>query len=64
LTAFFIAMIHSNADKKIYKSLIAIPLFMFYQMLSLLKIKKANKISVATQHFHTTSINDLAEKQS
>jgi cellulose synthase/poly-beta-1,6-N-acetylglucosamine synthase-like glycosyltransferase len=64
LTAFFIAMIHSKANKKIYKSLVAIPLFMFYQMLSLLKIKKANKISVATQHFHTTSINDLAEKQS
>jgi len=64
LSAFFLAMAHSNADKRIYKSLVGIPLFMFYQILSLLKIKKANTISVATQHYYTKSIEDLAEKQS
>jgi len=57
--AVIIAMIHSKADKKIYKAMIGIPAFMYYQLLSLLRIKKANKISVATQHFHNKTIDEI-----
>lgn len=47
------ALSASNVDKRIYRSLLGIPNFMFYQLVSLTKIFKANKRSVATQHFHT-----------
>ncbi len=48
--SFFIALYHSGTDRRIYQSLFTIPKFIFYQILSLLKIKNANKYSVATQH--------------
>lgn len=57
--ALFIALIHSRAEAKIYKSLAGIPVFIFYQVLSLLKVRKANKISVATQHYNTSTIEEL-----
>ena len=47
---FLIALRHARPDKAIYRSLWGIPKFVFYQVLSLLKIRKANKISVATRH--------------
>ena len=60
---FFVAvmtsLIHSKAEPKIYKSLAGIPVFIYYQVLSLLKIRKANKISVATPHFHSSTIDEL-----
>jgi cellulose synthase/poly-beta-1,6-N-acetylglucosamine synthase-like glycosyltransferase len=62
--AFMIALIHSKADRRIYKSLVAIPVFVFYQILSLLKVRKANQISVATQHYYTKPIDELTEKSS
>jgi len=57
--AFLLALVHSKAEKRIYKSLTGIPLFIFYQVLSLLKIRKANKISVATQHYHSNTIEEI-----
>lgn len=51
-TSFLIALHKSPTDQSIYNSLSHIPMFMFYQVLSLLKIRKANKYSVATQHFY------------
>lgn len=56
---FFISLVHSNADKRIYASLISIPKFVFYQIISLFKARKANKISVATQHYHTHQLEDV-----
>jgi cellulose synthase/poly-beta-1,6-N-acetylglucosamine synthase-like glycosyltransferase len=53
--SFWISLKLSKADVRIYKSLINIPKFMFYQLLSLMNIRKANKISVATRHYHETS---------
>jgi cellulose synthase/poly-beta-1,6-N-acetylglucosamine synthase-like glycosyltransferase len=50
IAGFLLALINSNTDQKIYNSLIGIPKFMFYQIVSLSKIKVANKISVATKH--------------
>lgn len=49
---FFIALLLSETDRKIYQSLINIPKFIFFQILSLLKVRKANQISVATKHEH------------
>jgi cellulose synthase/poly-beta-1,6-N-acetylglucosamine synthase-like glycosyltransferase len=57
--AVFIALFYSKAEARIYKALIGIPLFMYYQLLSLMKIKKANKISIATQHYHNKTIEEI-----
>ncbi len=50
IASFLLALSKSKADKRIYRALKGIPKFMFYQVLSLTKIKSANKISVATKH--------------
>lgn len=57
--AVFIALVHSKAEARIYKSLAGIPMFVFYQVMSLLKVRQANKISVATQHYHSRTIDEL-----
>jgi cellulose synthase/poly-beta-1,6-N-acetylglucosamine synthase-like glycosyltransferase len=56
---FYIALAKSDTDKRIYQSLVNIPKFIFYQVLSLLKVRRANQNSVATQHYHTevTDVN-------
>jgi cellulose synthase/poly-beta-1,6-N-acetylglucosamine synthase-like glycosyltransferase len=59
---FIIALLSSNTDKRIYQSLISIPQFVFYQILSLVKSKNANKISVATKHFDVKD-SELAKKE-
>jgi cellulose synthase/poly-beta-1,6-N-acetylglucosamine synthase-like glycosyltransferase len=50
---FGFALLMSDTDKRIYRSLVNIPKFMFFQVLSLLKARKANERSVATQHHYT-----------
>jgi len=52
IVGFSITLSQRNTDPRIYKALLTIPEFMFLQVLSLLKIKSANKISVATKHLH------------
>lgn len=59
VTGFVVALAFSETDKRIYQSLINIPKFMFYQVLSLLKVTKANEVSVATKHGVDTSIEDV-----
>jgi hypothetical protein len=49
----------SKTDKRIYQSLWGIPKFIFYQVLSLMKVRKANELSVATQHFYEKEINEI-----
>lgn len=51
---FAIALGSSHTDTRIYKSLKNIPQFIFFQVLSLLKVRKANQHSVATQHYQDT----------
>jgi cellulose synthase/poly-beta-1,6-N-acetylglucosamine synthase-like glycosyltransferase len=51
--AFAIALVHGKADKRIYKSLIQIPRFVLYQVISLFNVRKANRLSVATKHIIT-----------
>ncbi|WP_308420746.1 glycosyltransferase [Parapedobacter defluvii] len=48
---FFLSLHHSEADKQIYASLKGIPLFIGYQLVSLVKARKANTISIATKHY-------------
>jgi cellulose synthase/poly-beta-1,6-N-acetylglucosamine synthase-like glycosyltransferase len=52
VAGFALALASTPTDPRIYRSLRNIPLFIFYQVLSLLKVRKANKHSVSTQHYH------------
>jgi cellulose synthase/poly-beta-1,6-N-acetylglucosamine synthase-like glycosyltransferase len=47
---FFLALRQSTTDRRIYAALYQIPRFVFYQIAALLKVRKANKFSVATRH--------------
>jgi cellulose synthase/poly-beta-1,6-N-acetylglucosamine synthase-like glycosyltransferase len=57
--AFALALILSETDKRIYRSLKNIPVFVFYQLVSLFKMKELNKISVATKHYTTSRLDEL-----
>ena len=59
---FLIAILHARPDKRIIRSLLSIPVFVFYQVLSLMHIRKANKLSVATHHFSGKTIDDIEKK--
>lgn len=59
IAGFLFALLMSKTDKRIYKSLWGIPKFIFYQLLSLMKVRKANELSVATQHYHDKEINEI-----
>lgn len=48
---FIKSLVHFNADNKIYRSLVSIPKFIYFQILALMKVRVANKISVATEHY-------------
>jgi len=61
IVTFLTALNYFKAPKKIYRSLIGIPVFVFYQVLSLLKSKNANKISVATEHFQDIDNKDITK---
>lgn len=56
---FVLALQHSHTDKRIYRSLLNIPQFMFYQLVSFTHIFRANKRSVATKHFNHTEVIDI-----
>jgi len=58
VTGFYIALAKSDTDKRIWQSLINIPKFIFYQVLSLLKVRRANKHSVATTHYYNSDISE------
>lgn len=59
---FIIALTHSKTDKRILRSLVNIPKFIYYQVISLLNARNANKRSVATKHYHNTDIEDVVTK--
>src|SRR5690606_11793700 len=46
-----------SATKSMYRSLIKVPQFIFYQVLALLKVKKADKVSIATEHANIKADN-------
>lgn len=57
--SFGLSLAQKNTDPLIYRSLVNIPKFIFYQIISLLKIRSADKISVATEHNHKKNLDDL-----
>jgi len=59
VVGFLFSLLMSKTDKRIYQSLWGIPKFIFYQVLSLMKVRKANELSVATQHFYDKEINEI-----
>lgn len=59
IVGFIIALLAGHTDKVIYRSLWGIPKFIFYQVLSLMKVRKANKISVATKHSYPKQRKDV-----
>ncbi|MES2426935.1 MAG: glycosyltransferase [Bacteroidota bacterium] len=50
ILSFYISLKNYPTDKKIYKSLINIPKFIYFQLISLVYARNANKRSVATKH--------------
>ncbi len=62
ILGFIIALIHGKADKRIVHSLTGIPKFVFFQVLSLMRSRNANKISVATHHYNRKQINDMDDE--
>lgn len=50
---FYISLRRSDTDPRIYQSLVNIPKFIFYQVMALMNVRKANKISVATRQENT-----------
>lgn len=56
---FYQSLSYFKADQRIYDSLKSVPKFMFFQVLALVKAKKANELSVATKHDQDATISDL-----
>jgi cellulose synthase/poly-beta-1,6-N-acetylglucosamine synthase-like glycosyltransferase len=50
IIGFCISLWYSKPDQRIVRALWGIPKFVFYQLLSLLKVARANQHSVATKH--------------
>jgi cellulose synthase/poly-beta-1,6-N-acetylglucosamine synthase-like glycosyltransferase len=59
IAGFFLALLQSETDKRIYRSLIHIPKFVLLQFFSLFKAKKANEYSVATEHSYNKEIEKI-----
>ncbi|WP_221391795.1 glycosyltransferase [Dyadobacter sp. NIV53] len=53
VAGFYISLRKSETEPRIYQSLVNIPRFIAFQVLALLKSRKANQISVATKHGHS-----------
>ncbi len=50
VVGFILSLLLSKTNKLIYRSLWGIPFFIFHQLQSLLKVNKANQLSIATKH--------------
>lgn len=57
VAGFILSLWMNHTDPRIYRSLWGIPKFIFFQVLSLLKVKNANQRSVATKHFHADKVD-------
>jgi len=58
ILGFILALKKQNSSREVNKSLMSIPIFIFYQLISLYYSRIANKRSVATKHSRLGSIND------
>lgn len=60
---FNIALMLSNVEKEIWKSMWGIPLFMFNQIMALLKIKRSNKDFMETEHTAFLTIDEVLKQK-
>jgi glycosyltransferase involved in cell wall biosynthesis/cellulose synthase/poly-beta-1,6-N-acetylglucosamine synthase-like glycosyltransferase len=60
---FNAALLLSNVEKEIWKSMWGIPLFMFNQIMALLKIKRSNKDFMETEHTKLLTIDDVLKQK-
>lgn len=58
---FVIALLSGHTPKPVYNSLLLIPKFMFFQVVSLSNVAKANQKSVATTHYHNVVLEEVQE---
>lgn len=58
VVGFLLALHRSGADNRIYSALKGIPVFVGYQLVSLFKARRANRISVATKHYVKTETSE------
>lgn len=58
VVGFLLALYRSGADNRIYSALKGIPVFVGYQLVSLVKARRANRISVATKHYVKTETRE------
>ncbi|WP_276349132.1 glycosyltransferase [Daejeonella sp. JGW-45] len=58
IIGFAIAMANTAVDRKIYRSLTSIPKFIFYQIVSLFKIKTVSKRPPSTHHTYTSKLEN------
>lgn len=59
---FILALRKVNPSERLYSSLLHIPRFMFFQVVSLLRVRTANKRSVATTHYHQVVLEEVQEE--
>lgn len=60
---FNAALLLSNVEKEIWRSMWGIPLFMFNQIMALLKIKRSNKDFMETVHTKVVTIDDVLKQK-
>jgi cellulose synthase/poly-beta-1,6-N-acetylglucosamine synthase-like glycosyltransferase len=60
---FNAALLLSNVEREIWKSMWGIPLFMFNQIMALLKIKRSNKEFMETEHTKLMTIDDVLKQK-
>jgi cellulose synthase/poly-beta-1,6-N-acetylglucosamine synthase-like glycosyltransferase len=58
IAGFYVALIKSNTSRQIYKSFAGVPLFMFYQVVSVFKVR-SKKGNIATRHFDVPAVENL-----
>jgi len=63
ILGFFIALFQSKTDRRIYWALLGIPKFVFYQILSLFKIRKAGEHTVATEHYYQANVEKVMQEE-
>jgi len=63
ILGFFIALFQSKTDRRIYWALLGIPKFVFYQILSLFKIRKAGEHTVATKHYYQANVEKVMQEE-
>jgi cellulose synthase/poly-beta-1,6-N-acetylglucosamine synthase-like glycosyltransferase len=61
ILTFLLSLVLKGADKRVWKSLFSIPIFVLRQVSSMFHLKKANKQFLETEHTHLIYIEDVLE---